>query len=67
MKYVSRGLNVYIVNPPAPVGAKGCVFPEALATGGGATYYAGKTHGTFIKHRNLQHVGAQTGWGKFWT
>ncbi len=35
MKYVSRGLNVYIVNPPAPVGAKGRVFPEALATGGG--------------------------------
>ena len=58
-------------NPPAPVGAKGRVFPEALATGsfswgGGATFYAGKTHGTSIKHRNLQHFGTQTASPTFW-
>ena len=48
------------INPPAPVGAKGRVFPEALATGSfswGGPFYAGKTHGTFIKHCNLQHFG----------
>ena len=47
------------------VGAKGRVFPEALTQSalakGGATWFAGKMHGTFIKHRNLQHFWAQTG------
>ena len=28
---------------------------------GGATWFAGKMHGTFIKHRNLQHFWTQTG------
>ena len=57
--YVHIYVYTYIRNPPAPVGAKGRVFPEqqvALARGG-ALYYAGKTHGTFIKHCNLQHLG----------
>ena len=45
------------------VGAKGRVFPEALtqsalAGGGGVPFFAGKMHGTFIKHRNLQHFEA---------
>ena len=59
-------------NPPAPVGAKGRVFPEALAIGsfswggGGAPFSAGKTHGTFIKHCNLQHFGSQTASPTFW-
>ena len=47
------------------IGAKGRVFPEALTqsalAGGGVYYFAGKMHGTFIKHRNLQHFWAQTG------
>ena len=45
------------------VGAKGRVFPEALtqsalAGGGGVPFFAGKMHGTFIKHCNLQHFEA---------
>ena len=52
-------------NSARTVGAKGRVFPEALtqsalAGGGGATYFAGKIHGTFVKHRNLQHFGANS-------
>ena len=52
-------------------GAKGRVFPEALtqsalAGGGGGPFLAGKMHGTFIKHRNLQHFGAQTVCTSFW-
>ena len=43
------------------VGAKGRVFPEALtqsALAGGGAFFAGEMHGTFIKHRNLQHFEA---------
>ena len=38
------------------VGAKGRVFPEPLtqsALAGGGAFFAGKMHGTFIKHRNF--------------
>ena len=54
------------------VGAKGRAFPEALtqsalAGGGGRPFFAGKMHGTFIKHRNLQHFEApETVCGSFW-
>ena len=49
------------------VGAKGRVFPEALtqsALAGGGPFFAGKMHGTFIKHRNLQHFEAPMSGGK---
>ena len=54
-------INVY--KSARTVGAKGRVFPEALtqsalAGGGGVPFFAGKMHGTFIKHRNLQHFEA---------
>ena len=66
-----RLLSILIHSHPAllasksarTVGAKGRVFPEALtqsalAGGGGVPFFAGKMHGTFIKHRNLQHFEA---------
>jgi len=40
---------------------KGRVFPGALTQvsfGRGGPFLAGKMHGTFVKHRNLQHFGA---------
>ena len=59
-----------MVKSARTVGAKGRVFPEALTQSalarGGAAYFADKMHCTFIKHRNLQHFGAQTASPNFW-
>ena len=51
------------------VGAKGRVFAEALTQvsfSWGGPFFAGKMHGTFIKRRNLQLLGAQTASPSFW-
>ena len=52
------------------VGAKGRVFLEALTqvsfSLGGGPFFAGNMHGTFIKHRNLLHFGAQAASPSFW-
>lgn len=43
------------------IGAKRRVFPEALTQSalarGGGVFFAGKMHGTFTKHCNLQDFG----------